>query len=129
MEASIITDRQQWNDFVASSACCNITQSYEWGELAPHLGAEAMHVGVVDDEGNLCAAMLLLIIRAPILHRTYLYAARGPVIDDPDSPAMTSLLNFVKAEARTRGAFTLKIEPGVLDGDIRWLAALQKRGF
>ena len=40
MEACIITNRQQWNDFVASSDCCNITQSYEWGELSSYLGAK-----------------------------------------------------------------------------------------
>src|SRR5437868_4875039 len=129
MEARIITDRQQWNNFVAASQCCNITQSYEWGELAPHLGAEAMRVGVVDDAGKLCAAMHVLIARAPVLRRTYFYAPRGPVIDDPDSPAMTVLLNFVKAEAQKRGAFVLKVEPSVLDGDTCWLAALQRRGF
>ncbi|TMC87249.1 MAG: aminoacyltransferase, partial [Chloroflexi bacterium] len=58
MEARIITDCQQWNDFVAASECCNITQSYEWGELTPDLGGEALRIGVVDDQGNLCAAML-----------------------------------------------------------------------
>src|SRR3989442_13014548 len=111
MEARIITDCQQWNDFVAASECCNITQSYEWGELAPDLGGEALRIGVVDDQGNLCAAMLTLISPIPILRRTYFYAPRGPVTDEPDSPAMTVLLNFVKAEARKRGAFMLKIEP------------------
>src|SRR5450759_3184889 len=129
MEAQIITDRQQWNDFVAASECCNITQSFEWGELAPHLGAEAMLAGVVDEQGRLCAAMLVLIANAPILRRSYFYAPRGPVIDDPDSPALTVLLNFVKAEAHRRGAFMLKVEPGVPDGDTRWLSALQRRGF
>src|SRR5438046_6798385 len=129
MEARIITDRQQWNEFVAASRCCNITQSFEWGELAPHLGAEAMYAGVVDEQGNLCAAMLVLISTAPVLHRTYFYAPRGPVIDEPDSPAMTVLLNFVKAEARKRGAFMLKIEPSVEDGNTSWLTALHKRGF
>ncbi len=129
MEARIITDRQQWNDFVAESVCCNITQSYEWGELAPHLDAEAMRVGVVDDTGKLCAAMLILIVRAPVLRKSYFYVPRGPIIDDPDSPAMTVLLNFVKAEARNRGAFMLKIEPGVLDSDTQWLVALRRRGF
>jgi peptidoglycan pentaglycine glycine transferase (the first glycine) len=129
MEARIITDRQQWNDFVATSECCNITQSFEWGELAPHLGAEAMRVGVVDDQGKLCAAMLVLISTAPVIRRTYFYAPRGPVIDDPDTPAMTVLLNFVKAEARKRGAFMLKVEPSVADGDACWLVALRKRGF
>ncbi|OLB63671.1 MAG: hypothetical protein AUH94_03255, partial [Ktedonobacter sp. 13_2_20CM_2_54_8] len=129
MEARLITDRQQWDEFVAASKCCNITQSFEWGELAPHLGVEAMYAGVVDEQGNLCAAMLVLISTAPVLHRTYFYAPRGPVIDDPDSPAMTVLLNFVKAEAHKRGAFMLKVEPSVADGDERWLSALQKRGF
>ena len=129
MEARIITDCQQWNDFVAASECCNITQSYEWGELTPDLGGEALRIGVVDDQGNLCAAMLTLISPIPILRRTYFYAPRGPVTDEPDSPAMTVLLNFVKAEARKRGAFMLKIEPSVEDGNTRWLTALHKRGF
>lgn len=129
MEARIITDCQQWNDFVASSVCCNITQSYEWAELAPHLGAEAMRIGALDEQGNLCAAMLMLITPSPVLRRPYFYAARGPVIDDPNSPAMTVLLDFVKAEARKRGAFMLKVEPSVEDGNTQWLAALRKHGF
>ena len=129
MEARIITDCQQWNDFVAGSECCNITQSYEWGELTPDLGGEALRIGVVDDQGNLCAAMLTLISPIPILRRPYFYAPRGPVTDEPDSPAMTVLLNFVKAEARKRGAFMLKIEPSVEDGNTSWLTALHKRGF
>src|SRR5215469_7209046 len=99
MEAQIITDCQQWNDFVSTSECCNITQSYEWGELGPHLGAQTMRVGVIGDDDKLCAAMLVLITRAPIIHRAYFYAPRGPVIDDPSSPALTVLLNFIKTEA------------------------------
>jgi lipid II:glycine glycyltransferase (peptidoglycan interpeptide bridge formation enzyme) len=129
MKATIITDRQQWDDFVAQSVCCNITQSYEWGDLSPHLGAEPLRVGVLDDEGKLQAVMLVLIMQAPILRRAYFYAPRGPVIDNPDSPAMDVLLDFVSAEARKRHAFMLKIEPSVLDGDEQWLIALRKRGF
>ncbi len=129
MEARIITDSQQWNDFVAASECCNITQSYEWGELVPLLGSQTMRVGVIDDDGKLCAAMLLLISRAPIIHRPYFYAPRGPVIDDPTSPAMGVLLDFVRAEARKQGAFMLKIEPSVGDKDEKWLMALQQHHF
>jgi len=129
MHACIITDRHQWNDFVAASACCNITQSYEWGGLAPHLGAEAMRAGVIDDEGCLRAAMLILITRAPVLRRVYFYAPRGPVIDDPASPALSVLLDFVQVEARKRGAFMLKVEPSIPDGDEAWLAALHAQSF
>lgn len=129
MEARIITDCKQWNDFVSNSELCNITQSYEWGELGPHLGAQTMRAGVIDENGKLCAAMLVLITRAPIMRRTYFYAPRGPVIDDPSSPALAVLLNFVKTEAHKRGAFMLKIEPGADDEDERWLEALRKLGF
>ncbi|QBD80914.1 peptidoglycan bridge formation glycyltransferase FemA/FemB family protein [Ktedonosporobacter rubrisoli] len=130
MEARIITDCQQWNDFVAQSKCCNITQSYEWGELAPHLNAaEALRIGVIDADGKLCAAMLTLVSRAPVLNRTYFYAPRGPVIDDPASPAMTVLLNFARAEARKRNAFMLKVEPSVLADDTEWQTALRRQGF
>jgi lipid II:glycine glycyltransferase (peptidoglycan interpeptide bridge formation enzyme) len=129
MQARIITDRQQWNEFVSNSVCCNITQSYEWGELAPHLDAEAMRVGVVDDDGQLRAAMLILVSRAPLLRRNYFYAPRGPVIDDPASPTLPVLLDFVRVAARKYGAFMLKVEPSVVDGDTAWLAALHKLGF
>src|SRR5437762_8752049 len=73
--------------------------------------------------------MLVLISTAPVLRRTYFYAPRGPVIDDPTSPAMTVLLNFVKAEAHKRGVCMLKIEPDAHDGDIQWLTSLAARGF
>jgi peptidoglycan pentaglycine glycine transferase (the first glycine) len=129
MEARIITDRTQWNDFVSTSEGCNITQSYEWGDLGPFLASQTMRVGVVEDNGKLCAAMLIIVTRAPILHRPYFYVPRGPVISDPLSPALTVLLNFVKAEARKQGAFMLKIEPGADDEDERWLLALQQQGF
>ena len=130
MNAKIIIDRQVWNDFVGASICCNVTQSYEWGELAHYMGCSgALRIGVVDDTGQICAAMLVLVMRAPILNRPYFYAPRGPVVDDPDGPALSILLNFVKAEARKHQAFMLKIEPSVSDGDSRWLLALQKHGF
>src|SRR5438128_706398 len=112
MEASIITDARQWNDFVSNSLYCNITQSYEWGELVPLLGAQPLRIGVRDDAGQLCAAMLILVSRAPIIQRPYFYSPRGPVIDDPSSPALGVLLDFVRAEARRQGAFMLKVEPG-----------------
>ena len=129
MKAQLITDRQQWNDFVSNAKSCTITQSYEWGELGPHLGAQTMHVGVIDDVGQLCAAMLVLVARTPLIHRRYFYALRGPVIDDPFSPALTVLLDFLKGEAHKQGAFMLKVEPSATDESEQWLEALRMHGF
>src|SRR5581483_6653366 len=107
-----------------------VTQSFEWGQLAPQRGDDAvLPIGVVDSEGKLCAAMLVIVGRAPVLHTPYFYAPRGPVIENPDSPASTVLLNYVKAEARKRHAFMLKVEPSVQAGDEVWLTALRQRGF
>ncbi|GLV54979.1 hypothetical protein KDH_18260 [Dictyobacter sp. S3.2.2.5] len=129
MKAQIITDRQQWNDFVAASELCNLTQTYEWGELMSKRHADSLHVGVVNEDSSLCAAMLVLVSTVPGLRVPYFYAPRGPIIDNPASPAMTILLNFVKAEAHKRGACMLKIEPGVPDEDKTWLNALRHYGF
>lgn len=130
MDAQIIADRRLWNDFVGASACCNVTQSYEWGDLAHHLGCSAvLRVGIVNGVGQLCAAMLVLVMHSPILNRAYFYAPRGPILDDPDGPALSILLNFLKVEARKHQAFMLKVEPSVPDGDLKWLKALQRRGF
>jgi peptidoglycan pentaglycine glycine transferase (the first glycine) len=130
MEAQIITDRQRWNTFVLSSICCNITQTYEWAEFGSYLGAdETLRVGVIDDAGSLCAAMLIIVSRAPVLKQTYFYAPRGPIVNDPASPALTALLNYVKVEARRRNAFMLKVEPSVSDDNSHWLSALKRRGF
>jgi lipid II:glycine glycyltransferase (peptidoglycan interpeptide bridge formation enzyme) len=130
MEACIITNRQQWNDFVASSDCCNITQSYEWGELGSYLGAkDVLRVGVVDHTGRLLAAMLVLVSTLPILNSTYFYAPRGPIVEDPDSPALTLLLNFVKAAAYRYRAMMLKVEPSISDENRHWSRTLKMRGF
>ena len=130
MQACIITNRQQWNDFVAASDCCNITQSYEWGELRSHLGAsDVLRVGVVDSTGHLLAAISILVSTLPVLRCTYFYAPRGPIVGDPDSPALTVLLNFVKAEAYRYRAIMLKIEPGVSDENRHWSRTLKMRGF
>ncbi|GCE23787.1 lipid II:glycine glycyltransferase FemX [Dictyobacter kobayashii] len=129
MKAQIITDRQQWNDFVAASELCNLTQTYEWGELMSKRHSDSLHVGVVKDDGSLCAVMLVLVSTVPALRVPYFYAPRGPIVEDPASPAMTLLLNFVKAEAHKRGACMLKVEPGVPDDDRTWLNALRHYGF
>ena len=129
MEARIIKNRQQWDEFVAGAEQCNVTQSYEWGQLLTMLDGEVLYVGVMDDQGKMCAAMLLLVSHVSVAKSVYFYAPRGPIIDDPDSPAMTVLLNYVKALAHKYHAFMLKIEPGVADNDPKWLSALHRRGF
>ena len=130
MRVEVINDREQWNRFVESQATGNITQTFEWAELGEGgLGSEALRLGALDDAGALRATLLLIVERAPVVRRPYLYAPRGPVCDDPASPALAALIAQADVEARRLGAFMLKVEPNVADGDSVWPTALQRLGF
>jgi len=128
MQVEIVTDRERWNHFVESCPTGNVTQTFEWGELGDALGGDVLRLGAVED-GELRGAMVCIAGRAPVLRRPYLYVPRGPVVDDPDGPALAALVARAGEEARARGAFMLKVEPSVADGDERWLAALRALGF
>lgn len=128
MQVEVISDRDQWNRFVEANPTGNIPQTFEWGELGDSLGGDVLRLGAVDG-GELRAAMLVIVGRAPLLRRPYLYVPRGPVVSDPASPALAALVERAEQEARQRGAFMLKVEPNVVDGDAAWLDALSKLGF
>ncbi|HEX9068877.1 MAG TPA: peptidoglycan bridge formation glycyltransferase FemA/FemB family protein [Ktedonobacterales bacterium] len=123
-----IADRDRWNRFVESQETGNITQTYEWGELGHASGGRVLRLGA-SVNGELRAALLAVVERAPLLRRSYLYVPRGPVCDDPNSPALAALLAHTAKEARKLGAFMVKVEPNVRDGDTAWLAMLAKAGY
>ena len=129
MRTEIIGDANQWNAFVEANPTGNVTQTYEWGDLSDSLGGDVARIGALDDSGELRGAMLLLVARAPVLRRPYLYAPRGPVVADPTSPALTALCTRAEQEARRLGAFMVKVEPNAPDGDTAWLEALARLGY
>lgn len=90
---------------------------------------QPLRIGAFDEQGKLCAAMGLLVASLPRLGATYFYAPRGPILADPQSAAMTALLQFARKQAQTYKAFMLKIEPAVEMGSQRWSAALNDLGF
>jgi peptidoglycan pentaglycine glycine transferase (the first glycine) len=128
MQVQVINDREQWNRFVEAAATGYITQTYEWGDLGDHLGEQLVRLGALE-AGELRAVMIVLVAKMAPLGRRYLYVPRGPVVDDPDSPALAALLAEARRLARRLGAFMLKVEPNVPDGDDRWLRALARLGF
>jgi lipid II:glycine glycyltransferase (peptidoglycan interpeptide bridge formation enzyme) len=128
MQTEIISDRERWNAFVEANPTGSVSQTFEWGALSDSLGEDILRLGAVEN-GELAGAILLIVGRAPVLRRPYLYAPRGPVVADPASPALAALCLRAEQEARTRGAFMLKVEPNAPDGDAAWLAALARLGF
>ncbi|HEU5345980.1 MAG TPA: peptidoglycan bridge formation glycyltransferase FemA/FemB family protein [Ktedonobacterales bacterium] len=129
MEARLIDDRHQWNKFIASAATGHLCQTYEWADHSDE-GArgDSLRVGVLED-GRLVAAMLLSASKASGVRAPFYYAPRGPVCDDPTSPALPLLIRAARREARKRGGFFIRIEPNVPQEDTRWPAALGRLGF
>ncbi|HLY30040.1 MAG TPA: peptidoglycan bridge formation glycyltransferase FemA/FemB family protein [Ktedonobacterales bacterium] len=137
MRVEVINDQRQWNAFIESQPTGNITQTFEWAELTSRLDCQTLRLGAIAEatdtpdyeEGALCGALLAIVEQAPILRWPYLYAPRGPVVADPNGPAMAALLVCAQVEAKRVGAFMLKVEPNVPDGDALWLTALARLGF
>src|SRR5437588_5831555 len=101
MHAEIVTDPEAWNRFVEASPTGNITQTYEWGELRDALGGDVLRLGAFEN-GELRGTMLVVVGRAPVLRRPYLYAPRGPVVNDPGDPALAALCAEAVRQGRTR---------------------------
>ncbi len=129
MEARLIEDRALWNSFVASAATGHLCQTYEWPENSGEAaGAGSLRVGVVEN-GRLLAAMLLVRSKATGMRAPFFYAPRGPVCDDPASPALPLLISFARREARRRGGFLIRAEPNVVQDDPVWPGAFRRQGF
>ncbi|GCF07187.1 lipid II:glycine glycyltransferase FemX [Dictyobacter arantiisoli] len=130
-----IHDREQWNAFLLRQPHGHFLQSYEWGELNREQGDQIYRLGVVDDE-RLIGALSLTVAAVPLplpkLLPTWLYSARGPVLEHLDVSVLTQLLQQVEGVAQQERAVVLRVEPNVADDDPNldtWLAVYHKAGF
>lgn len=130
-----IFNREQWNTFVISQSHGHFLQSFEWGELRRNLGEHVYRVGVLED-GRLIGAMLFTVSPVPLplpkLRPTWLYCARGPVLERLDVPVLMKLLKYVERIAQREHAVALRVEPNIADDDPEldtWLAVYHKAGF
>src|SRR5579875_699545 len=129
MEARLIEDRALWNRFVAGAATGHLCQTYEWPENSgEEAGSGSLRVGVLEG-GRLVAAMLLVRSKAAGVWAPFFYAPRGPVCDDPHSPALPLLIGAAKREAKRRGGFLIRAEPNIVQDDPVWPGVLRRLGF
>jgi peptidoglycan pentaglycine glycine transferase (the first glycine) len=99
-----------WDDFVSSREG-HILQSSAWGELKSRFGWSAFRVALAEGDVVIAGAQILFRRLAPML--TLAYIPRGPVVDADDHNTVTLLFDALCAAAKSRGAFTLTIEPNV----------------
>ena len=132
-----ISDKAQWNSFLTSQPRGHLLQSYEWGELNQYLGGHIYRLGALEN-GRLIGSMMLTVSPVPIplpvpgMRFNWLYSSRGPTVERPDSPALTSLIESVQKITRAERVVVLRLEPNIADDDPqldRWLATYHKLGF
>jgi lipid II:glycine glycyltransferase (peptidoglycan interpeptide bridge formation enzyme) len=128
MEVREISDRAQWDNFVSQAQTGHLMQSYQWGELMQRDGRRIMRLGALE-AGQLVAAAQVQFATIPYVKAPWLYVLRGPVVDDPASPALSAIINELHRIARRERAAMLKIEPHVEEGTPGWREALKGLGF
>lgn len=122
------TERERFNEFCARGVKSHILQGYEWGEIKSHTGWEPIRL-VLEESGEIVAAITILKRRIPGLGRTIFYAPRGPIADLTDRPVMKALLDGVRRVARQHRAIFLKIDPDIEVTAGAVTSALKEYGF
>jgi lipid II:glycine glycyltransferase (peptidoglycan interpeptide bridge formation enzyme) len=110
-------DAATWDDLVVRSpGGGHFLQSHAWGALKRRFGWRPSHFALHDERGGLLGTALMLAYRTP-LGRELLYCPKGPWIDWHDPEAATALLDGLRAWGRRHGAFALRLDPAIAEGD------------
>ncbi len=104
-------DKETYDGFVRNHPYCNLLQSYDWAKVKT--AWRSLHTGVVNEEGKLCAAGLVLIRSLP-LHQTMFYLPRGPIMDYTDEELVCFYFDHLKTVAKAQKAVMIKFDPAIV---------------
>ena len=103
--------KQHWDNFVSLNAVDGgFLHSWDWGELQRSLNNKIFRLGVVDKDGMLQAAALLVKYELPFEYN-YLYCPRGPVVNVLKLDDLSSLFLEMKNISREEKSFLLRLDP------------------
>lgn len=121
-------DARTWNEFVASVPHAHFQQGWEWGDLAPDLGGEAVRLGALKD-GHLAGAMQVVVNPVGRSGKSLLYVPRGPALCEPTVQVLGPLADAARALGRERDAIGIRLEPNIPAEDRAWANALGGLAF
>ena len=102
----------RWRDFVAASPFGDVLQTLEWGPVKRPEWTP-LPVAIENDDGIEASALVLQ--RKLIGNRTFFYLPRGPILDWQQDGLPQAMLERLQAEAQSRRAAFIKIDPCVPD--------------
>ncbi|MDD3165694.1 MAG: peptidoglycan bridge formation glycyltransferase FemA/FemB family protein [Oscillospiraceae bacterium] len=122
--------KEQYAEFEAfnmASPWGHFAQSVLWAKQKPMWDWEA--VVSRDASGAICGAMAVLIRKLPGLPFTLMYGCRAPVCDPDDHETIADLVEGLRALAKQRRSYVIKIDPDVPSSDAAFAAAMHALGF
>ena len=117
----------EFERFMSESKYGNFLQASIWAGVKKEW--DSRRIISRDDNGNVRAAMLLLIRKVPHLPFSYLYAPRGPVCEPDEADGMMDLINAVREVAKQTNGYIFKCDPSFLADDERFKKSAEKCGL
>ena len=122
-----ISEKERFNDFMKHHPKGHILQTWEWGEVKK--GAWKPIRLIVEDEGVIVAAALLLCRQLPAHLGSFFYCSRGPVLDMENESAWQELLRGIKETGKKENALFCKFDPDIPDENELWHRRFREAGF
>ena len=101
--------------FIENHPKGHFLQSRDWAPVKPDWKQEI--IVATDRDGEIKGVMTVLIRKLPVIGKSVMYAARGPVCDVHDKDTIKELLQKAKILAQRYNCYVLKIDPDVLVSD------------
>ena len=129
MQVRCVGNRREWDALVVGFEGHSVRQGFDWGEFKSHDGWMPTRLAAM--EGTRClAAMSVLMKRLPGLGGSVMYAPRGPLVGDHDSPrAIAALVDELGTLAERERAVFLRVSPGRGNDDRELGEMLAAGGF
>lgn len=116
-----LIEKEQFDTFVKNhSTKSHFLQSLSWGEFSKvKKDLTPYYLGLVNEEGNITAATLLLQKHLP-MNLCYFYAPRGFVVDYNKKNLVHTMTEKVIAFAKEKKAIFVKIDPDIIKKSITY---------
>ncbi|MEG2310924.1 MAG: peptidoglycan bridge formation glycyltransferase FemA/FemB family protein [Clostridia bacterium] len=104
----------RYNEFVQNFNGASLMQDLGWGEVKNNWKKEGIYI---EENGKICATMMVLFEKIPKINAYMMYAPRGPVCDIYNIELVKKLVEEANKLAKINKAFVLKIDPQVVYDD------------
>ncbi len=98
-----------FNEFVLKNG--DITQTTYWGNVKSNWQYEGVYL---EKDGEIIAAMLLLLRQLPLLKTTLAYCSKGPACNVKDKKIFSALMQEAQPLVKKHRIFSVKLDPEVL---------------